>query len=66
MFLTIDVSYAGFAKFSVAMTLFWWLDMWQVKLNPKIFEITEVKLSFSTNILHFRKVLFKETMMAIL
>ena len=37
-----------------------------LKLNPKIFEITEVMSSFSHNILHFKKVLFKQTMMAII
>ena len=38
-----------------------------LKLNPyKIFEIFEKKLSFSLNILHFKKVLSKQTMMATL
>ena len=27
MHLTIEVSYAGFAKFFVAMIMFWWIDM---------------------------------------
>ena len=31
-----------------------------------MFEITEAKLSFSPSILHFKKVLFKQTVMAIL
>ena len=31
-----------------------------------MFKILEVKLSFSLNILHFKKVLFKQTMMATL
>ena len=38
-----------------------------LKLNPnKIFEIFEVKLSFLLSILHFKKVLFKQIMMATL
>ena len=31
--LTIEVSYAGFAKFFVAMIMFWWMDIRQINLQ---------------------------------
>ena len=37
MHLAIEVSYAGFAKFFVAMIMFWWMDMWKINLSDFYF-----------------------------
>ena len=37
MHLAIEVSYAGFAKFFMAMIMFWWMDMWKKNLQWFLF-----------------------------